>query len=140
MEAELNLDPDSNPDPESDQELIADPDPNLQIMSDPDPDATLSTGPVRHGVTTVRLQALHNSILLILHILLTLRPSRTHGSSSSISYINIQSFTFLHLFLYFHPFRLSPILRLQSQFTPSSLQILFFNFGERKVFHFILAQ
>ncbi len=31
MEAELNLDPDSNPDPE----LITDPDPNLQIISDP---------------------------------------------------------------------------------------------------------
>ncbi len=31
MEAELNLDPDSNPD----QELITDPDPNLQIISDP---------------------------------------------------------------------------------------------------------
>ncbi len=37
MEAELNLDPDSNP--ESDPELITDPDPNLQIISDPDPDA-----------------------------------------------------------------------------------------------------
>jgi hypothetical protein len=37
MEAELNLDPDSNPDPESDPELIRDPDPdpNLQIISDP---------------------------------------------------------------------------------------------------------
>ncbi len=35
MEAELNLDPDSNPNPESDQELITDPDPNLQIISDP---------------------------------------------------------------------------------------------------------
>ncbi len=31
MEAELNLDPDSNPDPE----LITDPDTNLQIISDP---------------------------------------------------------------------------------------------------------
>jgi hypothetical protein len=31
LEAELNLDPDSNPDPE----LITDPDPNLQIISDP---------------------------------------------------------------------------------------------------------
>ncbi len=36
MEAELNLDPDSNPDPESDPELITDPDPNLQLISDPD--------------------------------------------------------------------------------------------------------
>jgi hypothetical protein len=36
LEAELNLDPDSNPDPESDPELITDPDPNLQIISDPD--------------------------------------------------------------------------------------------------------
>jgi hypothetical protein len=39
LEAELNLDPDSNPDPnpvpESDPELITDPDPNLQIISDP---------------------------------------------------------------------------------------------------------
>jgi hypothetical protein len=31
LETELNLDPDSNPDPE----LITDPDPNLQIISDP---------------------------------------------------------------------------------------------------------
>jgi hypothetical protein len=31
LEAELNLDPDSNPDPA----LITDPDPNLQIISDP---------------------------------------------------------------------------------------------------------
>ncbi len=31
METELNLEPDSNPDPE----LITDPDPNLQIISDP---------------------------------------------------------------------------------------------------------
>ncbi len=36
MEAELNLDPDSNPNPESDPELISDPDPNLQIILDPD--------------------------------------------------------------------------------------------------------
>jgi hypothetical protein len=35
METEIILDPDSNPDPESDPELIADPDPNLQIISDP---------------------------------------------------------------------------------------------------------
>jgi hypothetical protein len=39
LEAELNLDPDSNPDPESDPEsdpeLITDPDPTLQIISDP---------------------------------------------------------------------------------------------------------
>jgi hypothetical protein len=35
LEAELNLDPDSNLDPESDPELITDPDPNLQIISDP---------------------------------------------------------------------------------------------------------
>jgi hypothetical protein len=37
LEAELNLDPDSNPDPnpESDPELITDPDPNLQIIPDP---------------------------------------------------------------------------------------------------------
>jgi hypothetical protein len=35
LEAELNLDPDSNPDPESDPELITDPDPNLKIISDP---------------------------------------------------------------------------------------------------------
>jgi hypothetical protein len=28
------LDPDSNPDPESDPELIPDPDPNLQVISD----------------------------------------------------------------------------------------------------------
>jgi hypothetical protein len=33
------LDPDSNPDPESDLELITDPDPNLQIILDPVPDA-----------------------------------------------------------------------------------------------------
>jgi hypothetical protein len=32
---ELNLDLDSNPDLELDQELITDPDPNLQIVSDP---------------------------------------------------------------------------------------------------------
>ncbi len=75
MEAELNLDPDSNPDPESDPELITDPDPdpNLQLISDPAGSGsgctTLSTGPVRHGVSTVRLQALHNSILLILFYL-----------------------------------------------------------------------
>jgi hypothetical protein len=31
LETELNLDPDSNPDPE----LMTDPDPNLQIISDP---------------------------------------------------------------------------------------------------------
>ncbi len=39
MEAELNLDPDSNHDP--DPKLIKDPDPDhtLQIISDPDPDA-----------------------------------------------------------------------------------------------------
>jgi hypothetical protein len=35
LETELNLDPDSNPDTESDPELITDPDPNLQIVSDP---------------------------------------------------------------------------------------------------------
>jgi hypothetical protein len=33
LEIELNLDPDSNPNP--DQELFTDPDPNLQIISDP---------------------------------------------------------------------------------------------------------
>jgi hypothetical protein len=37
LEAELNLDPDSNHDP--DPKLIKDPDPNLQIISDLDPDA-----------------------------------------------------------------------------------------------------
>jgi hypothetical protein len=35
LEAELNFDPDSNPDPESDPELITDPDPNLEIISVP---------------------------------------------------------------------------------------------------------
>jgi hypothetical protein len=35
LEAELNLDADSNSNPESDPELIKDPDPNLQIISDP---------------------------------------------------------------------------------------------------------
>jgi hypothetical protein len=35
LEAELNLDPDSNPYLESDPELITDPDPNLQIILDP---------------------------------------------------------------------------------------------------------
>ncbi len=39
METELNLNPESIPDPnpdlESDQELITDPDPNLQKISDP---------------------------------------------------------------------------------------------------------
>jgi hypothetical protein len=37
LEAELNLDLDSNP--AQNPELITDPDPNLQIISDPDPDA-----------------------------------------------------------------------------------------------------
>jgi hypothetical protein len=38
LEAELNLDPDSNldPNPDPESELITDPDPNLQIISDPD--------------------------------------------------------------------------------------------------------
>jgi hypothetical protein len=39
LETKLNLDPDSNPEPESDAELITDPDPNLQIIPDLAPDA-----------------------------------------------------------------------------------------------------
>ncbi len=35
MGTELNLDRDSNSDPESDQEIITDSDPNLPIISDP---------------------------------------------------------------------------------------------------------
>ncbi len=46
----LNLDPDSNPDPESDPELIMDPDPNLQIISDP----------AGSGCTTLGLNSLTN--------------------------------------------------------------------------------
>jgi hypothetical protein len=53
LEAELNLDPDSNPDPytdpESDLELITDPDPNLQIISDP----------AGSGCTTLHATMLH---------------------------------------------------------------------------------
>jgi hypothetical protein len=35
LETKLNLDPNSNPDLESDPELITDTDPNLQIIPDP---------------------------------------------------------------------------------------------------------
>ncbi len=56
MEAELNLDPDSNPDPE----LITDPDPNLQIISDPAGSSCTTlldeipiTGLCGHGMHTV---------------------------------------------------------------------------------------
>ncbi len=42
METELNLDPDSKPDPNP--ELITDPDPNLQIISDPAGSGCTNTG------------------------------------------------------------------------------------------------
>jgi hypothetical protein len=48
VEAEINLDPDSNPD--QNPELITDPDPNLQIISDPAGSGSRCTTLIESGI------------------------------------------------------------------------------------------